>query len=141
MRLPMVRLTSVIAAAWLTGACSAATEWATAPTSLEPSSGQSRETSPSPAPPAPPSADRGQVPPVPAPAPAPPALAECHAAKAQSAIGERAGTEILERARVAAGAKSARFLRPNQAVTLEYLGSRLNLYLTEQDVVRSVSCG
>jgi hypothetical protein len=140
MRLRVIRLTSVLAAAWLTGACSAATEQATAPTSLEPSSGQSRETSPWP-PPAPPSADRGQVPPLPAPPPAPPALAECHASKAQSAIGERARPETLERARVAAGAKSARFLRPNQAVTLEYLSSRLNLYLNEQDVVRSVSCG
>ena len=76
-------------------------------------------------------------------APTPPqaATASCDAAKAQWAIGERASAELLERARVAAAAGSARFLRPNEPVTMEYLGSRLNLALDAKDVVRTVGCG
>jgi hypothetical protein len=48
---------------------------------------------------------------------------------------------VLERARVSAGAESARFLRPNQPVTMEFLRSRLNLGLDARDIVRSVVCG
>jgi hypothetical protein len=77
--------------------------------------------------------------------PAPPVLppfdGSCVAAEARWAIGERASTDLLERARVAAQAAVARFLRPNQPITTEYLGSRLNLHLDERDVVRAVSCG
>ena len=61
--------------------------------------------------------------------------------KAQWAVGQPASDELLERARVAADAGSARFLRPNQPVTMEYLGSRLNLGLDARDVVYSVVCG
>jgi hypothetical protein len=59
----------------------------------------------------------------------------------QWTVGQPASDDLLERARAAAGAKSARFLRPNQPVTLEYLGSRLNLGLDARDIVRSVACG
>jgi hypothetical protein len=59
----------------------------------------------------------------------------------QWTIGEPASSELLEHARLAAGAASARFLRPNQAITMEYLGSRLNLGLDERDIVRSAVCG
>jgi hypothetical protein len=76
-----------------------------------------------------------------APAPPPAATASCDAAKAQWAIGEQATAELLEQARVAAAAGSARFLRPNEPVTMEYLGSRLNLALDAKDVVRTVGCG
>lgn len=60
---------------------------------------------------------------------------------AQWAIGEAKSDALLERARVAAGAGSARFLRPNEPVTLEYVGSRLNLGLDLRDLVRTVVCG
>jgi uncharacterized protein YceK len=65
----------------------------------------------------------------------------CDASKAQWAIGQRATDELLEEARAAAGARTARFLRPNQPITMEYFGWRLNLGLNEQDVVRSANCG
>jgi hypothetical protein len=48
----------------------------------------------------------------------------CDASQAQWAVGEPAGSDLLERARLAAGAGTARFLRPNQPITLEYLASR-----------------
>ncbi len=71
----------------------------------------------------------------------PPTSGGCDHTKAQWAIGEAASDALLERARVAAGAGSARFLRPNEPVTLEYVGSRLNLGLDARDRVRTVVCG
>jgi hypothetical protein len=77
----------------------------------------------------------------PAPPVAPPETAKCDASKAGSAIGSQATAEVLERARVAAGASVARFLKPNQPVTMEYLESRLNLGLDDKNIVTSVRCG
>jgi MoxR-like ATPase len=77
----------------------------------------------------------------PSPPSPPPVSDSCDAAKAQFAIGQRASSDLLERARVAAQARSARFLRPNDRITLEFLGSRLNLILNDQDVVHSATCG
>jgi len=107
-------------------ACATVTENGTVPT--QPSTPQ---------PPPPPSVDRGSVPPE----SKPPLSGECDATKAQWTIGERASDELLERARVAAQAGTARFLRPNQIITMEYSSSRLNLDLNEEDVVRGVRCG
>ena len=71
----------------------------------------------------------------------PPAAGTCNANQAQFAVGERASDNLLERSKTAAGASVARYLRPNQPVTLEYLATRLNLKLDEKDVVASVTCG
>jgi hypothetical protein len=71
----------------------------------------------------------------------PPPSGTCDADKARWTAGEPASDDVLERARQAAGAGTARFLRPNEPVTTEYLDSRLNLWLDERDVVRSVNCG
>jgi hypothetical protein len=65
----------------------------------------------------------------------------CVAENAQSAVGQPASEALLEQSRLAAKAKVARFLRPDQAVTMEYLASRLNLELDEKNIVRSVRCG
>jgi hypothetical protein len=75
------------------------------------------------------------------PRPSPPFEGSCVAAEARWAIGQRASDDLLERARVAAKAALARFLLPNQPITTEYLGSRLNLGLDERNVVHAVSCG
>ena len=86
--------------------------------------------------------DPAQRPPSsPAPPVAPPAIAKCDASKAGSAVGSQASDEVLERARVAAGASVARFLKPNQPTTMEYLESRLNLGLDDKNIVTSVRCG
>lgn len=61
--------------------------------------------------------------------------------KAQFAMGQAASDPLLERARVAAGAEIARYLRPGQPVTLEFNASRLNLGLDDRDRVNSISCG
>jgi Peptidase inhibitor I78 family len=123
MRASRFLLASICAAGWLTSACG----------------GNATSTSPSdPIESAvPPSVDRG---PAPAPQP-PPASAKCDATKAQWAIGERASMDLLDRAREAAQASVARFIRPNEAITLEFLPWRLNLGLDAHDVVKSISCG
>ena len=71
----------------------------------------------------------------------PPATGTCVAEQAQWAIGRAASRELLERARVDATASIARFIRPNEAITLEYSAARLNLYLDRRDVVHGVLCG
>ena len=53
------------------------------------------------------------------------------------ASGCRTTGDVLERARVAAGASVARFLKPNQPITMEWL----NLGLDDHNIVRSVRCG
>jgi hypothetical protein len=45
------------------------------------------------------------------------------------------------RSRTAAGASVARYLRPNEPITMEFLATRLNLTLDKNDVVVSVRCG
>lgn len=70
----------------------------------------------------------------------PPATGTCVAELAQWAVGRTASTALLERARVDATASIARFIRPNEAITMEYSPARLNLWLDERDVVRSVVC-
>jgi len=68
-------------------------------------------------------------------------IAVCDATKVQFAVASPASPDLLERARLAAHATTARFLRPNQAITLEFLASRLNLNLNERDIVLSGYCG
>lgn len=65
----------------------------------------------------------------------------CVAADAQLAVGQLASEALLESSRVAAKARVARFLHPNQQVTMEFNGSRLNLKLSDRDIVLEVSCG
>ncbi len=71
----------------------------------------------------------------------PPATGTCVADHAQWAVGRPASRELLERARVDATASIARFIRPNEAITMEYSYGRLNLYLDGRDVVHAVVCG
>jgi hypothetical protein len=83
--------------------------------------------------------DRGPAPVAP---PLPPDTGTCISAAAMWAIGQTASEALLERARVAAQASVARFIRAGQPITTEYLRSRLNLLLGERDdVVRSAGCG
>lgn len=64
----------------------------------------------------------------------------CDHRQAQAAVGHSATSQLLEQARVAAGAETARFLRLGEPTTLEYRIGRLNLSVDAQDVVRRVEC-
>ena len=110
----------ILSASWAAGACSGNTDNFTSPSSVAPP------------------VSRGPAPPSQA---LPPTSGTCDAGKAEFAVGQSASDELVERARTAAGATSARVVRPNQPITTDYFGLRLNLSLNEQDVVRSVSCG
>lgn len=80
--------------------------------------------------------------PVPAPGAGEAAItASCNASAAQSAVGKIATREVVEEARVAAGAQVARTLKPGQVVTMEYHASRLNLHVDDGNVVTRVACG
>jgi hypothetical protein len=120
MRLSSGLMAGLLVAGWLTAGCDSANN----------STGSAE---PTPGPSTPPSDAPTQ--------PVPPTSAECDGSRAQWAVGQKASDDLLERARIDAGAKTARYLRPNQAVTLEYAAWRLNLGLDEQDVVKTVSCG
>ena len=68
-------------------------------------------------------------------------LVRCNPDAARSAIGKQATAEVVEQARVAAGADVARTLAPGQMVTMEFHNSRLNLSVDGGNVVVDVSCG
>ena len=83
---------------------------------------------------------------VPAPAPAPVAAApapqaQCNADGAKFAIGQPASAQLETASRVHAGAESVRILKPNQVVTLEFNGGRLNLVVDARNRVTAVRCG
>jgi hypothetical protein len=72
----------------------------------------------------------------------PPMLADsCKADAAQQFVGQAATPEIVEQARVASGAKTARVLTPDQVITMEYRGDRLNVRVSADNVIGSVGCG
>jgi hypothetical protein len=72
----------------------------------------------------------------------PPMLADsCKADGAQQFVGKSATPEIVEQARVASGAKTARVLTPDQVITMEYRGDRLNVRVSADNVIGSVGCG
>lgn len=82
--------------------------------------------------------------PVPAPvaaAPAPEAPPQCRADDARFAVGQPAAPQLEAAARVRAGAQSVRTLKPNQAVTMEFNGGRLNLVVDAHNRVTAVRCG
>lgn len=65
----------------------------------------------------------------------------CDAAKAQSFVGERESPAIAEQARQKSGARTVRWLRPGQIVTMEYRDDRLNLELDAQGKIIAIRCG
>ena len=65
----------------------------------------------------------------------------CEAKAAEFTLGKAASAELLEQARTRAGAQNARFLSPNDMVTLEYRSDRLNLHTDAGRIVTRVNCG
>lgn len=73
--------------------------------------------------------------------PPPPVQGACNAEAAQAFVGQVATPDVVEKARVAAGAEMARVLKPGQVVTMEYRSGRLNLDVNEGNVVTGARCG
>jgi hypothetical protein len=74
------------------------------------------------------------------PAPAP-VSGRCNAAPAQFAVGRNADAALENEARMRAGAKTVRVLKPNQIVTMEFNAERLNLSVDDTGRVTRVNCG
>jgi hypothetical protein len=74
-------------------------------------------------------------------APAPASQAQCNADGTKFAIGQPASAQLATAARIRAGAESVRILQPNQVVTLEFNGGRLNLVVDARNRVTAVRCG
>ncbi|ALI03402.1 hypothetical protein C1Y08_28875 [Pseudomonas sp. FW306-02-F02-AA] len=65
----------------------------------------------------------------------------CEAKAAEFVIGKKASPELLEQARTRSGSQTARVLRPNDMITLEYRSDRLNLNTDANLVITRVNCG
>ncbi|OVZ55327.1 hypothetical protein CDO44_24225 [Pigmentiphaga sp. NML080357] len=82
--------------------------------------------------------------PVPAAAPQPSVeqgREQCNAEPAQQLVGQKLSSVLVEEARKASGAKSARVLRPGQAVTMEFNPARVNVEVNRSEVVTAIRCG
>lgn len=66
---------------------------------------------------------------------------ECHAERAQAAVGKTATAAVVEEARRSSGATIVRKLVPGQMVTMEFRADRLSLDVDANDVVTGVRCG
>ncbi|MDX3906435.1 MAG: I78 family peptidase inhibitor [Pigmentiphaga sp.] len=82
--------------------------------------------------------------PTPAAAPQPSvesAREQCNAEPAQFLVGQKLTAVLTDEARKASGAKSARVLRPGQAVTMEFNPMRVNVEVNRSEVVTAIRCG
>ena len=67
--------------------------------------------------------------------------AGCNAEPVQNLVGELYTPELGEQARVTAGARVERALRPGQIVTMEFRADRLSFTLDEKGRISQVNCG
>ncbi|PPU91876.1 I78 family peptidase inhibitor [Xanthomonas albilineans] len=79
--------------------------------------------------------------PDPASAPEAPPVGSCDASQAQGLVGQAAEPALLDQARSDTGAKSVRVLKPNQPVTMEFNGERLNIEVDAKNQITGVRCG
>ncbi len=65
----------------------------------------------------------------------------CDASKAQSLAGQPATADLATRAIRLAGARTVRWIRPGDAVTMDFREDRLNIELDERGRVKALRCG
>jgi uncharacterized lipoprotein YajG len=65
----------------------------------------------------------------------------CDASAVASLVGKTANVALVEQAKRQSGAETARVLRPNDVMTMDYNSRRLNIDVDETDVVKQFSCG
>ncbi len=76
-----------------------------------------------------------------APPPAADASALCNADAAQGYLGQPASAANIEAVRKASGATLVRALEPDQPVTLDFRGERVNVLQDAAGVIERISCG
>jgi Peptidase inhibitor I78 family len=67
--------------------------------------------------------------------------AECDAAKAEGLVGRDASEANGAEAKRLTGARAVRWIRPGQAVTMDYSPSRLNIKVDANEKIEGFSCG
>lgn len=65
----------------------------------------------------------------------------CNAAAAQSLIGQTATQPVGAEAVRVTGARTLRWIRPGDAVTMDFRTDRLNLHIDAQNRITRVDCG
>lgn len=73
--------------------------------------------------------------------PLPPQRDPCTADAANAYLGQPASADVVEQARLAAHADTARVLHPGDVVTMEYRAGRLNVDVDERGVIVRLRCG
>lgn len=66
---------------------------------------------------------------------------ECDASRAQGLVGRQASPELEREAMQRTAARLVRWIRPGQAVTMDYNPRRLNIKLDANDRAESFDCG
>ena len=77
----------------------------------------------------------------PAPDAATPPAGSCDASQVQGLVGQAYSEEAAQQAKQDANATQVRMLKPNQPITAEYLGERLNIEVDDKNLVSGVRCG
>lgn len=78
--------------------------------------------------------------PMPPPGP-PPAAYQCVAEPAAWAVGKAATADVVDQVRADTHSRTARVLRPGQAVTMEYSAERANVRVNERNAIIGITCG
>ena len=86
-------------------------------------------------------AESAKVPPPNGAADAPPPAPTCDATQVQGLVGQVLEDATAEQARADAGAKTVRVLEPDQMVTMEFDGERLNIEVDATKKIVAVRCG
>ena len=76
-----------------------------------------------------------------APEAATPPAGSCDASQVQGLVGQAYSKDIAQQAKQDANATQVRMLKPNQPITAEYLGERLNIEVDDKNLVSGVRCG
>lgn len=76
-----------------------------------------------------------------APGGAGPVAGQCDAARLGTLVGRAFTDSLRAEALRRSGARTARVIRPGDAVTMDYRADRLNIHLTARDRVERFACG
>jgi len=66
---------------------------------------------------------------------------DCDTSKLSDIIGKTATDALVADAQKRGGARTTRVIKPGQAVTMDYRTDRLNIEVTERNVVTATRCG
>ncbi len=66
---------------------------------------------------------------------------DCDASKLGDLVGKTATSALVADAQRRAGARTTRVIKPGMAVTMDYRTDRLNIDVTDRNVVTATRCG